>query len=73
MEIKKKQLEDLRNFYKPIQHAELMEHAERYERIKNSKNEEIRKNREKSVKEEKDHLLMLKYKPNVELSQKLRQ
>jgi hypothetical protein len=70
LEQKKKQLDDLRNFYKPIEHTDLIEHSERYERVKQQKNEEIRRHREQSIQEEKEHLKMLKYKPSVELSVK---
>jgi len=46
LEMKKKQLDELRNFYKPIEHNDFIEHSEKYERLKNAKNEEIRRNRE---------------------------
>jgi hypothetical protein len=33
-EMKKKQLEELRNFYRPLERKDFMEHAHRYEREK---------------------------------------
>lgn len=43
LEQKKKQLEELRNFYKPIQKTDLSEHAMKYERIRQMKLEETKK------------------------------
>ena len=40
LEEKKRQLEEIRKFFKPIPKTELEEHAMKYERIKQSKNEE---------------------------------
>jgi hypothetical protein len=46
LEQKKRQLEEIRNFYKPMPKTELEDHAVKYERIKQGKNEESRKLRE---------------------------
>ena len=37
LEMKKKQLEEKRNLYKPLERKDLMEHAMNYERMKQEK------------------------------------
>lgn len=59
---KKKKLEDIRNFYKPLDKKELMEHNEKYQKYKNIKLEEIMKARDESKEREKEHYQNLKYK-----------
>ena len=72
LEEKKRQLEEIRKFFKPIPKTELEEHAMRYERVRQSKNEESRKIREESIKAQKEHLKKLKlnnaFKLNVDQS-----
>eukprot|EP00347_Sterkiella_histriomuscorum_P004265 403361109 len=70
LELKKKQLEELRNFYKPIQRQDLQEHALKYEQIRSVKQEESRKQRDISIKAERDHQANLRYKlkDNLNLS-----
>jgi len=49
LEQKKRQLEEIRNFYKPMPKTELEDHAVKYERIRQGKHEESRKAREQSL------------------------
>ena len=49
LEMKKKALEDLRNFYKPIDPKELMIHSKKYHVERANKMDEIRKSRELSL------------------------
>ena len=60
LEEKKRQLEEIRKFFKPIPKAEMEEHAMRYERIRQSKNEESRRVREDSMKAQKEHVKKLR-------------
>ena len=60
MEQKKRQLEEIRNFYKPIEKRDIEEHVLRYERARQSKLEESRKAREASLQAEREHLNRLK-------------
>lgn len=60
LEQKKKQLEEIRNFYKPMPKTELEDHAVKYERIRQGKNEESRKLREQSLNQEREHYQRLK-------------
>jgi len=71
LEEKKKKLEEIRNFYKPIERTEFEHHAKHYEKYKKKKNEEIRRDREKSIQDERDRYENLKYKPK--LSDQLKQ
>jgi hypothetical protein len=57
LEEKKRQLEEIRKYFKPMPKGEIEEHAMRYERIRQSKNEELRTKREESMKAEKEHKL----------------
>lgn len=67
LEEKKKQLEEIRNFFKPIPKQEMEEHAMRYERIKQVKTEETRKNREDSINAQKEHLQRLRQSVKINL------
>ena len=62
LELKKKQLEELRNFYKPIQKTDLQEHAMNYERIRQAKQDEVKKQRDLSVQADREHQANLRYK-----------
>jgi len=53
----------LRSFYKPIERKDLEKHAEKYEKVKSSKIEEIKRNREMSIQAEHDHKKALRYQP----------
>jgi hypothetical protein len=50
---RKKQLENIRNFYKPIDKSEMIEHLKNYESIKQENQVVIRQNRALSIKEQK--------------------
>lgn len=65
LEQKKKQLEELRSFYKPLDKKELTEHAQKYEHLKSTKLEEIRRSRELTVVEQRNHVKGLRYKPST--------
>lgn len=54
MEQKKRQLEEIRNFYKPIEKKDIEEHVLRYERARQTKLEESRRAREASMHAEKE-------------------
>ncbi len=60
LEQKKKQLEEIRNFYKPVPKTELEDHAVKYERIRQGNIEEGRKHREQTLNQEREHYLKLK-------------
>ncbi|CDW87268.1 UNKNOWN [Stylonychia lemnae] len=62
LEMKKKQLEELRNLHKPIQKQDLLEHAMKYERMKQQQLEDIKKHRDLSIQAEKDRTANLRYK-----------
>lgn len=72
LESRKKQLEELRNFYKPIEYREIDSHARKYEIQRNNKIEELKRVREKSIADEKEFLKNLKYKPNADFNTKLK-
>ena len=48
---RKKQLENIRNFYKPIDKEQMNEHLKNYKSIQHEKNELIQKKRADSIKE----------------------
>lgn len=52
---RKKQLEEIRNFYKPIDKSQMIEHLKHYETIKQEKQQLIQKNRAESIKEQREH------------------
>jgi hypothetical protein len=63
LEQKKKQLEELRNFHRPLQKTDFTEHAVKYERLKQLKLEENKRQRDLSLQAQKDHYANLRYKP----------
>lgn len=48
LEQRKQILKEKRNFYTPIEKKNLEEHERNYDKLKNQKNEENKKNREQS-------------------------
>ena len=68
LEEKKRQLEEIRKFFKPIPKSEMEEHAMRYERIRQSKNEESRRVREDSLKAQKEHLMKQRQHQHVKIT-----
>ena len=61
---KKKQLADIRDFYKPIDKDDMEKHKKDYYSTKVTNEEKVKKNREKDMKDLKDHRDNLHYKPN---------
>jgi hypothetical protein len=47
---RKKQLENIRNFYKPIDKSEMIEHMKNYETTKREKETLIKQNRDQELK-----------------------
>ena len=66
LEQKKKQLEELRSLHKPLDRKEIQEHAMKYESIKQTKMEEIKRTREMSLQKERDNVV--KYSHNADIS-----
>ena len=60
---RKKQLENIRNFYKPIDKEQMNEHLKNYKSIQHEKNEKIMKKRADSIREQREHYEKLPYKP----------
>lgn len=65
---KKKQLEDIRNFYKPIDKEELLEHQAAYQSIKKQKARLIQERREQDKREQKEHFQKLHHKPTLKVT-----
>lgn len=70
LEKRKKTLEDIRNFHKPIQKEDFEDHEDNYHDIKMKKLEEIKKKREKEFKEREKHFKSLKYQPHLDENQR---
>lgn len=49
LEEKKKQLEDIRNFFRPMERRQIEEHAQRYEQARQIKREESKRVRAQSL------------------------
>jgi len=65
LEEKKKRLQDLRNFYKPITDMKIDKHQKDYDMVKRQMDSEIRRQREMSQKQIREHIARLKYRPHL--------
>jgi hypothetical protein len=61
----KQKLRDLRNFYKPVTDLKIDKHQRNYEMHKRQMDSDIRKQRNLSMKNIREHVASLKYKPHL--------
>ena len=66
LEERKRQLEKIRNFYKPIPKDELTQHEKNYSSVKREMTIKIKNDRIEESKQIKEHYEKLPYKPSVD-------